>query len=77
MQLFKFVNIFSEHTGDLIFKVAMFTKQFWLQEEEDKLLSGPKEEYQVSEASLRAVQEEEEKLILQKVPLQKKMAEIS
>ncbi|KAK4801800.1 hypothetical protein SAY86_000003 [Trapa natans] len=46
-----------------------------LKEEEEQLLSGPKEDYRVSEASLRALQEEES-LILQKVPLQKKMTEI-
>ncbi|KAE9458773.1 hypothetical protein C3L33_09322, partial [Rhododendron williamsianum] len=45
-------------------------------EEEEQLLSGPKEESRVSEASRRVVQEEEERLILQKIPLQKKLAEI-
>ncbi|KAI8548598.1 hypothetical protein RHMOL_Rhmol07G0285500 [Rhododendron molle] len=47
-----------------------------LREEEEQLLSGPKEESRVSEASRRVVQEEEERLILQKIPLQKKLAEI-
>ncbi|KAK1405647.1 RST domain-containing protein [Heracleum sosnowskyi] len=47
-----------------------------LREEEEQLFSGPKEDSRVSEASRRVVQEEEEKLIFQKVPLQKKMAEI-
>ncbi|XP_041017175.1 transcription initiation factor TFIID subunit 4b [Juglans microcarpa x Juglans regia] len=47
-----------------------------LREEEEQLFSGPKEDSRVSEASRRAVQEEEEKLILQKTPLQKKLAEI-
>lgn len=47
-----------------------------LREEEEQLFSGPKEDSRVSEASRRVVQEEEEKLILQKIPLQKKMAEI-
>ncbi|XVF36393.1 hypothetical protein REPUB_Repub19eG0054700 [Reevesia pubescens] len=47
-----------------------------LREEEEQLFSGPKDESRVSEASRRVVQEEEEKLILQKTPLQKKMAEI-
>ncbi|KAL3371841.1 hypothetical protein AABB24_008402 [Solanum stoloniferum] len=47
-----------------------------LREEEEQLFSGPKEDSQVSEASRRVVQEEEERLILQKIPLQKKLAEI-
>ncbi|KAL8127980.1 transcription initiation factor TFIID subunit 4b-like isoform X1 [Apium graveolens] len=47
-----------------------------LREEEEQLFSGPKEDSRVSEASRRVVQEEEERLFLQKVPLQKKMAEI-
>ncbi|KAH7847971.1 hypothetical protein Vadar_032224 [Vaccinium darrowii] len=47
-----------------------------LREEEEQLLSGPKEDSRVSEASRRVVQEEEERLILQKIPLQKKLAEI-
>ncbi|XWS25534.1 hypothetical protein CRYUN_Cryun27aG0076400 [Craigia yunnanensis] len=47
-----------------------------LREEEEQLFSGPKDESRVSEASRRVVQEEEERLILQKTPLQKKMAEI-
>ncbi|XP_022717986.1 transcription initiation factor TFIID subunit 4b-like isoform X2 [Durio zibethinus] len=47
-----------------------------LREEEEQLLSGPKDESRVSEASRRVVQEEEERLILQKTPLQKKLAEI-
>ncbi|XP_074369942.1 transcription initiation factor TFIID subunit 4b-like isoform X5 [Apium graveolens] len=45
-------------------------------EEEEQLFSGPKEDSRVSEASRRVVQEEEEKLIFQIFPLQKKMAEI-
>ncbi|CAK9145852.1 unnamed protein product [Ilex paraguariensis] len=47
-----------------------------LREEEEQLFSGPKEDSRVSEASRRVVQEEEERLILQKIPLQKKVAEI-
>ncbi|KAL6984773.1 Transcription initiation factor TFIID subunit 4B [Sarracenia purpurea var. burkii] len=48
-----------------------------LREEEEQLFSGPKEDSQVSEASRRVVQEEEDRKILQKIPLQKKLAEIS
>uniref|UniRef100_A0A6N2MMT9 RST domain-containing protein n=2 Tax=Salix viminalis TaxID=40686 RepID=A0A6N2MMT9_SALVM len=47
-----------------------------LREEEEQLFSGPKEDSRVSEASRRFVQEEEEKLMLQKIPLQKKLGEI-
>ncbi|CAN4092135.1 unnamed protein product [Withania somnifera] len=47
-----------------------------LREEEAQLFSGPKEDSRVSEASRRVVQEEEERLILQKIPLQKKLTEI-
>ncbi|KAL6995405.1 hypothetical protein U1Q18_005542 [Sarracenia purpurea var. burkii] len=47
-----------------------------LREEEEQLFSGPKEDSQVSEASRRVVQEEEDRQILQKIPLQKKLAEI-
>ncbi|KAJ6399951.1 hypothetical protein OIU84_015578 [Salix udensis] len=47
-----------------------------LREEEEQLFSGPKEDSRVSEASRRFVQEEEEKLLLQKIPLQKKLGEI-
>ncbi|KAA8528474.1 hypothetical protein F0562_035829 [Nyssa sinensis] len=47
-----------------------------LREEEEQLFSGPKEDSRVSEASRWVVQEEEERLILQKLPLQKKLAEI-
>ncbi|KAL4604205.1 hypothetical protein ACB092_10G176200 [Castanea dentata] len=47
-----------------------------LREEEEQLFSGPKEDSRASEASRRVVQEEEERLILQKAPLQKKLAEI-
>ncbi|CAN4122581.1 unnamed protein product [Withania somnifera] len=47
-----------------------------LKEEEEQLFSGPKEDSRVSEASRRVVQEEEERLILQKIPLQKKLTEI-
>ncbi|KAE8704142.1 hypothetical protein F3Y22_tig00110458pilonHSYRG00041 [Hibiscus syriacus] len=47
-----------------------------LREEEEQLFSGPKDESRVSEASRRIVQEEEERVILQKIPLQKKLAEI-
>jgi len=50
---------------------------FLLQEEEEQLFSGPKEDSRVSEASRKAVQEEEERLILQKAPLQKKLIDIS
>nr|VDC90409.1 unnamed protein product [Brassica rapa] len=48
-----------------------------LREEEEQLFSGGKEDGRVSEASRRVVHEEEERLILQKIPLQKKLAEIS
>ncbi|KAJ8450687.1 hypothetical protein Cgig2_021159 [Carnegiea gigantea] len=48
-----------------------------LREEEEQLFSGSKDDSRVSEASRRAVQEEEDRLILQKTPLQKKLAEIS
>ncbi|KAJ6391226.1 hypothetical protein OIU77_025254 [Salix suchowensis] len=47
-----------------------------LREEEEQLFSGTKEDSRVSEASRRVVQEEEERLILQKTPLQKKLGEI-
>ncbi|MCD7448429.1 Transcription initiation factor TFIID subunit 4B [Datura stramonium] len=47
-----------------------------LREEEEQLFSGTKEDSRVSEASRRVVQEEEERLILQKIPLQKKLTEI-
>ncbi|KVH89230.1 Histone-fold, partial [Cynara cardunculus var. scolymus] len=47
-----------------------------LREEEEQLFSGSKEDTRVSEASRKVVQEEEERLILQKTPLQKKLAEI-
>lgn len=47
-----------------------------LREEEEQLFSGSKDDSRVSEASRRAVQEEEDRLILQKTPLQKKLAEI-
>ncbi|XP_021890906.1 transcription initiation factor TFIID subunit 4b-like isoform X1 [Carica papaya] len=47
-----------------------------LREEEEQLFSGPKEDSRISEASRRVVQEEEERLLLQKSPLQKKLAEI-
>ncbi|PQQ07411.1 transcription initiation factor TFIID subunit 4b-like isoform X2 [Prunus yedoensis var. nudiflora] len=43
---------------------------------EEQLFSGPKEDSRASEASRKFVQEEEERLILQKAPLQKKLAEI-
>ncbi|XP_061355678.1 transcription initiation factor TFIID subunit 4b-like [Gastrolobium bilobum] len=47
-----------------------------LREEEEQLFSGPKEDSRISEASRKAVQEEEERLILQKAPLQKKLIDI-
>ncbi|KAL3505069.1 hypothetical protein ACH5RR_034910 [Cinchona calisaya] len=47
-----------------------------LREEEEQLFSGPKEDSRVSEASRRVVQEEEDRLILEKIPLQRKLAEI-
>ncbi|CAI0451714.1 unnamed protein product [Linum tenue] len=47
-----------------------------LQKEEEQLFSTNKEDSRVSKASRRAVQEDEERLILQKTPLQKKVAEI-
>ena len=46
------------------------------QEEEEQLFSGPKEDSRVSEASRRVVQEEEDRLILEKIPLKRKLAEI-
>ncbi|KAK4342517.1 hypothetical protein RND71_038333 [Anisodus tanguticus] len=45
--------------------------------EEEHLLSGPREDSRLSEASRCAVQEEEERLILQKIPLQRKLNGIS
>ncbi|KZV16867.1 TBP-associated factor 4 isoform 1 [Dorcoceras hygrometricum] len=47
-----------------------------LREEEEQLFSGSKEDSRVSEASRRVVQEEEERLILHKIPLQKQVMEI-
>ncbi|KAI9086900.1 hypothetical protein K1719_031061 [Acacia pycnantha] len=47
-----------------------------LREEEEQLFSGPKEDSRISEASRRVVQEEEERLILQKEPLQSKLMDI-
>ncbi|XP_042381644.1 transcription initiation factor TFIID subunit 4b-like isoform X1 [Zingiber officinale] len=47
-----------------------------LREEEEQLLSGPKEDSRASEATRRVVQEEEDRLILQKAPLQKKISDI-
>lgn len=47
-----------------------------LREEEEQLFSGAKEESRISEASRRVVQEEEERLLLEKIPLQKKLAQI-
>ncbi|KAK4787251.1 hypothetical protein SAY86_011084 [Trapa natans] len=47
-----------------------------LREEEEQLFSGPKEDSRASEASRKVVQEEEDALILQRAPLQKKIAEI-
>ncbi|CAM0873638.1 unnamed protein product [Alopecurus aequalis] len=47
-----------------------------LREEEEQLFSVPKEESRVSEAARKVVQLEEERLILQKEPLTKKLAEI-
>ncbi|VAH91771.1 unnamed protein product [Triticum turgidum subsp. durum] len=47
-----------------------------LREEEEQLFSAPKEESRVSEAARKVVQLEEERLILQKGPLTKKLAEI-
>ncbi|XP_038970601.1 transcription initiation factor TFIID subunit 4b-like [Phoenix dactylifera] len=47
-----------------------------LKEEEEQLLSTPEEESQASETARRMVQKEEERLILQKGPLQKKIAKI-
>ena len=41
------------------------------------MLSAPKEDSRASEATRRFVQEEEERLILQKGPLQRKLADIS
>ncbi|KAM0899985.1 hypothetical protein ACQ4PT_020934 [Festuca glaucescens] len=47
-----------------------------LREEEEQLFAAPKEESRVSEAARKVVQLEEERLILQKEPLTKKLAEI-
>lgn len=47
-----------------------------LREEEEQLFSAPKEESRVSEAARKVVQLEEERLILQKEPLTRKLAEI-
>ncbi|XP_075485852.1 transcription initiation factor TFIID subunit 4b-like isoform X2 [Primulina tabacum] len=47
-----------------------------LKEEEEQLFSGSKEDSRALEASRRVVQEEEERLILHKIPLQKLVAEI-
>ncbi|KAK4481547.1 hypothetical protein RD792_012448 [Penstemon davidsonii] len=47
-----------------------------LREEAEQLFSGSKEDSRVSEATRRVVQEEEERLILHKIPLQKKVVEI-
>ncbi|KAH9619591.1 hypothetical protein KSS87_022467 [Heliosperma pusillum] len=47
-----------------------------LREEEEQLFSLPKDDSRVSEVSRKAVQEEEDRLLLQKNPLQKKLAEI-
>ncbi|KAK3150152.1 hypothetical protein QOZ80_3AG0229300 [Eleusine coracana subsp. coracana] len=47
-----------------------------LREEEEQLFSAPKEESRVSEAARKVVQLEEEKLILRKGPLTKKLADI-
>ncbi|KAI3726627.1 hypothetical protein L1987_66425 [Smallanthus sonchifolius] len=47
-----------------------------LQEEEELLFSGSKKESRISETSRKVVQEEEERLFLQKIPLQKKLTEI-
>ncbi|VVA33867.1 PREDICTED: mRNAion initiation factor [Prunus dulcis] len=47
-----------------------------LREEEEQLFPGPKEDSRASEASRKSVQKEEERLILEKAPLQKKLAEI-
>ncbi|GJU77426.1 transcription initiation factor TFIID subunit 4b, partial [Tanacetum coccineum] len=48
-----------------------------LREEEEQLFSGATEDSRVSEASRKVVQEEEERLVLQKNPLRKKLAEIT
>ncbi|KAL7116954.1 hypothetical protein ACP275_03G039600 [Erythranthe tilingii] len=48
-----------------------------IREEEEHLFSSPKKGSRVSEASLRIVQEEEENMILHKIPLQKKLTETS
>nr|GEV48944.1 transcription initiation factor TFIID subunit 4b [Tanacetum cinerariifolium] len=48
-----------------------------LKEVVEQLFSKAKEDSRVSEASRKVVQEEEERLILQKNPLQNKLAEIS
>ncbi|KNA09321.1 hypothetical protein SOVF_154680 isoform A [Spinacia oleracea] len=47
-----------------------------LREEEEQLFSVPKDDSRVSEASRKAVQEEEDRLLLQKFPLKKKLAQI-
>ncbi|KAM7518400.1 hypothetical protein LguiB_017362 [Lonicera macranthoides] len=47
-----------------------------LREEEEQLFTRPREDNRISEALRRVVQEEEERLILQRTPLRKKLAEI-
>ncbi|CAA2999138.1 transcription initiation factor TFIID subunit 4b isoform X1 [Olea europaea subsp. europaea] len=47
-----------------------------IREEEEQLFSGSKEEFRDLEASRRVVQEEEERLMLHKIPLEKKLTEI-
>ncbi|XP_055962419.1 transcription initiation factor TFIID subunit 4b-like isoform X2 [Mercurialis annua] len=47
-----------------------------LRAEQEQLISGLKEVSRVSEASRRNVQEDEERMILQKIPLEKKLAAI-
>ncbi|KAL2543775.1 Transcription initiation factor TFIID subunit 4b [Forsythia ovata] len=47
-----------------------------IREEEEQLFSGSKEEFRDLEASRRVVQEEEERLMLHKIPLKKKLTEI-
>lgn len=47
-----------------------------IREEEEQLFSGSKDEIRASDASRRVVQEEEDRVLLQKKPLQRKLAEI-
>lgn len=76
---FAFPDSFSFHfkSGCVVLNKSNCCCLHWFQEEEEQLFSGGKEDSRVSEASRRVVHEEEERLILQKSPLQNKLAKIS